>query len=193
MKKRAILPVLAVFAAVLLTACGVRLRSVEELQEEAERRYGGTMVSSHSDREEHAVVMQDADYGFTYTIRSFKGREQIYFDASNTVPAERTECDYDLALMRYVDAQAAEELDAFLEKEHAYRTPGKDFGTYTMHWYITVTDPQSKMRVAAFCNEMLNKYDPKKKLEGKGEISISREDGSLAGYQLFHSKRQQWY
>lgn len=90
-----------------------RLRSVEELQQVAERKYGGTVVSVHSDAKEHAVVMQDADYGFTYTIRSYEGREQVYFDASNTRTAERTECDYDLCLMRYVDAQAAEELDAF--------------------------------------------------------------------------------
>lgn len=187
MKKRLILPLLAACTIVLLTGCGVRLRSVEELQREAERKYGGTVVEVHSDRKEHAVVMQDADYGFTYTIRSYAGRKQVYFDASNTRPAERTECDYDLCLMRYVDAQAAEELDAFLEQEHAYRTPGKEFGTYMIDWCFTVTDTRSMMRIADFCSELLKKYDPEEKLKEKGEITFYGESGWIEGFRVYHS------
>ncbi len=130
------------------------------------------------------------------------GTAQVYFDGAAVNPADQPEWNYYSALMCYLEEQTAEELDAFLVQQHAYRTPGKAHskdifdvanGINTAEWCFTVTDTLCAERVARFCNELVGKYDPKEKLKSPAGIHIYSEDGWLVGSLTFHGNRYNDY
>ncbi|SEL45423.1 hypothetical protein SAMN02910353_02650 [Ruminococcus sp. YRD2003] len=160
----------------LLTGC-VKLRSADELEKEASSKYGGTMVSSSSTKDEVKVEMQDEDYGFTYTIRSIEGRKQIYFDASTTKPTERTYCDYYVCMFQYFDSQCADELDEILEEMNASRKPnGEIWNEPYPYWKFTIKDKSQATSLARKCSKLVEKYDTKEKMKGHGEIAVYDEN-----------------
>ena len=157
-------------AVLLLTGCGSKLKTEEELLVYASRYYGDcTLLSTVSENKSRTLTLHDTAYGFDYSVSSRIEKVPLNIDGSSStglmVKEQVTRSDFDVCLSAWIEEQCRDALNEIAARHQAVMQFEQEDVFGLSDWNVTAA-PDEVPTMAEECLAVIAQYDPAQRLKG---------------------------